>query len=70
MLPRVTLGNCCSNFHILINDFLMEGLGAASSNDFSCFQELPDVELRICCGWHHQCIRERAAALANLTIAQ
>jgi hypothetical protein len=69
MLPRVTLANCCSNFHILLNDFLMEGLGAAASNDFTCFQELPDPELRICCGWHKDCIASRAAALANLTQA-
>jgi hypothetical protein len=66
LLPRVSLGNCCSNFHVLLNDFLVEGLGAASENTFKCLQEFEDPRLKICCGWHHKCKRVRAEALAVL----
>jgi hypothetical protein len=66
LLPRVSLGNCCSNFHVLLNDFLVEGLGAASENSFQCLQEFKDPRLKICCGWHHECKKVRAAALAVL----
>lgn len=43
LATRVTVGNCCSNFHLLIADLLSEGCGAASENTFQC--------LRICCAW-------------------
>jgi hypothetical protein len=66
LLPRVTLGNCCSNFHVLLNDFLVEGLGAARENSFKCFQEFDDPRLKICCGWHKKCKKDRAIALAAL----
>jgi hypothetical protein len=66
LLPRVSLGNCCSNFHVLLNDFLVEGLGAASENSFKCFQEFTDPRLKICCGWHKECKKDRAEALAAL----
>ena len=66
LLPRVSLGNCCSNFHVLLNDFLVEGLGAASENSFKCFQEFEDPRLKICCGWHKECKKARAEALAAL----
>jgi hypothetical protein len=66
LLPRVSLGNCCSNFHVLLNDFLVEGLGAASENSFKCLQEFKDPRLKICCGWHHECKKKRAAQLAVL----
>ncbi len=55
LLPRLSIGNCCSNFHILINDFLFEGCGAASSSTFHCIQETEDPLLMVCCGWHHDC---------------
>lgn len=56
LLPRVSVGNCCSNFHALLNDFLMEGCGAASDNTFLCLQEYDeDPLLKVCCGWHHDC---------------
>jgi len=73
LLPRVSLGNCCSNFHVLLSDFLMEGLGAAFDNSFTCLQELRDPRLAVCCGWHKQCKMDRAqalAVLANQTTAQ
>jgi hypothetical protein len=59
LLPRITIGNCCSNFHALLNDFLSEGCGAASDNTFLCLQEYEVPELRVCCGWHRQCIAEK-----------
>ena len=34
LLPRLSIGNCCSNFHTLLSDFLVEGCGAASENTF------------------------------------
>jgi len=49
LMSRVTIGNCCSNFHQMINNFLAEGCGAASRNAFQCLQEAEDVELRIRC---------------------
>ena len=55
LLPRLSIGNCCSNFHVLLNDFLLEGCGAASTNTFHCIQESEDPLLVVCCGWHHDC---------------
>jgi hypothetical protein len=55
LLPRVSIGNCCSNFHVLLNDFLSEGCGAAYQNTFRCIQEAQDPLLAICCGWHKEC---------------
>jgi hypothetical protein len=55
LLPRVSIGNCCSNFHVLLNDFLSEGCGAASQNTFHCIQESEDPLLVVCCGWHKDC---------------
>ena len=59
LLPRITIGNCCSNFHTMLNDFLSEGCGAASDNKFLCLQEFEDPRLRVCCGWHKKCIQEK-----------
>jgi hypothetical protein len=68
LLPRITIGNCCSNFHALLNDFLSEGCGAASENRFLCLQEYEDPALRVCCGWHKQCIAAKQKLL-NMTLA-
>ena len=57
LLARTTIGNCCSNFHHMLNDFLMEGCGAASTNSFMCLQESDNPMLRICCAWHRNCKR-------------
>lgn len=59
LLPRVSVGNCCSNFHAMLNDFLSEGCGAAKFNSFLCLQEHDDPLLQICCGWHHDCIQRK-----------
>lgn len=58
LMTRVTLGNCCSHYHHLLNDFLQEGCGAASDNAFMCLQESQDPTLRVCCAWHTNCIRK------------
>lgn len=67
LLPRISIGNCCSNFHAMLNDFLSEDCGAASSNEFLCLQEYEDPRLKVCCGWHHECKRRKQAYFANLT---
>jgi hypothetical protein len=61
LMPRVSIGNCCSNFHVMLNDFLSEGCGAASDNTFLCLQEYEDPALRVCCGWHKVCKSQKAA---------
>ena len=66
LLPRVSIGNCCSNFHAMLNDFLLEGCGAASDNTFMCLQEYNDPLLRVCCGWHKDCKERKKQALAEL----
>ena len=68
LYPAVTIGNCCSNFHVLMSDFLMEGCGAAikSNHKFVCLQEYEDDPLlRVCCGWHKKCIANRKKLLAE-----
>jgi hypothetical protein len=69
LLPRLSIGNCCSNFHALLNDFLLEGCGAASENSFLCLNEIPDPLLRICCGWHKRCKAEKEAYRQSLILA-
>jgi hypothetical protein len=70
LLPRISMGNCCSNFHILIADFLMEGCGVASDNTFKCLQENEDPRFIVCCQWHKNCPAERQELLdsRNLTL--
>lgn len=70
LLPRISIGNCCSNFHALLNDFLFEGCGAASDNTFLCLQEYKDPELRVCCGWHKKCIEEKQEAIKKKQSAE
>lgn len=65
LLARVTLGNCCSNFHTLLGDLLGAGCGAASTNEFHCFQEMNDPSLRICCGWFKDCQEKKLRAMAD-----
>jgi hypothetical protein len=47
----VTVGNCCSNFHLLLSDLMSEGCGARRDSKFQCLQDHDDPEFRICCGW-------------------
>lgn len=66
LMPRLSIGNCCSNFHAMLNDLLMEGCGAATENTFKCLQEYDDPILRVCCGWHKDCLAEKQAAIEAL----
>ena len=66
MNARVTLGNCCSNYHVLLSDYLTEGCGSASENLFMCLQESENPYLRVCCGWSGDCKEKKALAIAEL----
>jgi hypothetical protein len=64
---KYTIGNCCSNHHLLLFDFLKEGCGAAATSTATtgrgrdgdggdqhvttCMQDHDDERFRICCGW-------------------
>lgn len=66
MKSAITVANCCSNFHLLLSDFLMEGLGAAESNSFVCLQDMPP-EYVVCCYKESQCVLRREEMLATKT---
>lgn len=63
LMARFTVGNCCSNFHLLLFDFLRDGCGAARDNDAQCLQENKDPEFRVCCQWSKtdECIEKKKA---------
>jgi hypothetical protein len=48
---RYTIGNCCSNFHLLMFDFLRDGCGASRNQLSECMQDNEDPEFRLCCQW-------------------
>jgi hypothetical protein len=54
-----SVGNCCSNFHRMLQDYLSGGCGAASNSYFHCLQEDGDPELRVCCFKSKSCIETR-----------
>jgi hypothetical protein len=64
LLARVTVGNCCSNFHVLLADLLASGCGAARRNTFHCLQEHPDPRYRVCCGWFRNCKEDKRREIA------
>jgi hypothetical protein len=49
LLPRLSMGNCCSHFHMIMNELLKGGLGDANDNHFKCMQDFDDPDLRMCC---------------------
>jgi len=51
LLTESTVGNCCSNFHKMMVEFLGNGCGAARRNNFECLQENENPEFRLCCMW-------------------
>jgi hypothetical protein len=55
LLPQVTVANCCSDFHQMLNDFLYEGCGTSSTNTFQCLQDTNDPFLVPCCRYHFNC---------------
>ena len=64
--PRYSIGNCCSNFHNLLADYLYSGCGSASSRTFVCLQDNPNPLLRVCCQYDRKCQTEKKAALEAL----
>ena len=52
---HLTVGNCCSNFHLILKDLLHIGCGVAPARDhhhqFQCLQNHPNPQYRICCSW-------------------
>lgn len=65
MATSLTVGNCCSNFHLLLSDFLSEGCGVVTKNTFTCLQDHPDPQFRLCCQWDktEECIQRRNASM-------
>jgi len=63
LLPAVTVGNCCSNFHILLLQLLAAGCGAAYKNHFHCMQDNEDPSLRMCCLWKKDCVEKKKLAI-------
>jgi hypothetical protein len=63
LLAKYTIGNCCSNFHQLLFDFLKAGCGKVQTSNNAtmttsggggqgaeCLQSNENPELRLCCG--------------------
>jgi hypothetical protein len=48
---RYLIGNCCSNFHNVLMDFLRGGCGAAKEQVARCMQDHEDPNFRLCCQW-------------------
>jgi hypothetical protein len=46
-----SIGNCCSNFHLLLFDFLRDGCGAATNSWNQCLQENENPDFQVCCAW-------------------
>ena len=61
LMTRVTLGNCCSNFFLLIKDLLSEGCGSSKANTLQCLQDHPNPKFRVCCSWDKtpECLNRR-----------
>jgi hypothetical protein len=60
---KYSVGNCCSNHHLLLFDFLTEGCGASESDHVAnCMQDHKDERFRICCGWTktEECLSRRS----------
>ena len=57
---RITLGNCCSNFHLLLKDLLEEGCGMPN-HKFQCLQQHANPNYRLCCSWDKtpECLARR-----------
>lgn len=61
LLPKLTLGNCCSSFHLMLKDILSEGCGAHPDHVFQCLQAHENPRYRTCCSWDKspECIARR-----------
>lgn len=65
LLPKFTLGNCCSSFHLMLKDILSEGCGAHHDNVFQCLQTHGNPQFRTCCSWDKspECVARRQTVL-------
>ena len=68
LATRITIGNCCSNFHLLLADLLSEGCGLSPHNTFQCLQDHKDPNVRPCCSWDTSpiCLARRNNATLSL----
>lgn len=48
---RVVFGNCCSNFHRLLQTLVTNGCSSNWNAEFVCLQDHPDESFRLCCAW-------------------
>lgn len=64
LFPRLTLGNCCSSFHLMLKDILSEGCGAHQDHFFQCLQTHENPQFHICCSWDKSpdCVARREKA--------
>jgi hypothetical protein len=46
---KFTIGNCCSNFHLLLFDLLQHGCGLSETQQ--CLQETANASYHACCQW-------------------
>jgi hypothetical protein len=62
---RYTLGNCCSNFHLMLKDLISVGCGSNPFHTFHCLQDHTNPAYRICCSWDKsaECLARRQMAL-------
>ena len=51
LLNRVVLGNCCSNFHRLMQILIRNGCSNDWQSEFVCLQHHPTESFRLCCAW-------------------
>eukprot|EP00751_Fragilariopsis_kerguelensis_P021224 CAMPEP_0170888014 /NCGR_PEP_ID=MMETSP0734-20130129/38110_1 /TAXON_ID=186038 /ORGANISM="Fragilariopsis kerguelensis, Strain L26-C5" /LENGTH=675 /DNA_ID=CAMNT_0011275311 /DNA_START=644 /DNA_END=2674 /DNA_ORIENTATION=- len=70
LYAKYNTGNCCSNHHLLLFDFL-EGCGGGD-HIATCMQNHEDEKFRICCGWTKTeiCVTKRSEreAVQNMLI--
>jgi hypothetical protein len=51
LMHRLVVGNCCSNFHRLIQILVHGGCSSSLSAEFVCLQHHPVESFRLCCAW-------------------
>ena len=70
LFPHVTVANCCSGFHQMLNDFLSEGCGAVADNTYQCLQDTDDPMLVPCCGYNDECFQRKKQLLLQLRLPE
>lgn len=68
LATKFSIGNCCSNFHNLLFDFVRDGCGSARNAVGICLQEMPEPEFRVCCSWDKS--DECTARRTNTTLVE